>query len=73
MMKKPPEIIGIGHDGDGESRITKADEYLIVGGSEQTHEMMQETLAKATENAKRHGRRPNMDDVLDAERKVEGE
>ena len=48
--KKPAPgaaLLGLGFDNDdGHKRITTGDEFAIVGGSEQTHERMTETVIK---------------------------
>ena len=50
-------ILGIGLDnGDGHKRITTADQFAIVGGSEETHERMTETLVKTFEELKHRGK-----------------
>jgi hypothetical protein len=43
-------LLGVGLDcDDGHKRITKAEEFSIVGGSEQTHDRMTETVCKTFE------------------------
>ncbi len=49
-------LIGLGFDGDGQKRITSADKFDIIGGSEQTHEIMTETAMKTFEDLKRRGK-----------------
>ena len=50
-------ILGVGMDHtDGHQRITQAEQFAIVGGSEQTHERMTETLMKTTESLARRGK-----------------
>jgi len=49
-------LAGIGLDGaDGHTRITKGDNFHLVGGSKETHEQMQECAIKFTEALKRTG------------------
>ncbi len=49
-------LLGVGLDGqDGHHRQTKADDYLLVGGSEETHELLQEHAAKICEALDRRG------------------
>lgn len=51
-------ILGIGLDNrDGHKRLTRAEQFSIVGGSEQTHERMTETLVKTCEDLHKAGRR----------------
>ena len=49
-------ILGLGFDSkDGHLRITKGDNFRLLGGSEETHEMMQEKAVKINEQLdKRH-------------------
>ena len=49
-------ILGLGFDSeDGHLRITKGDNFRLFGGSEDTHEMMQEKAIKFNEQLdKRH-------------------
>ncbi len=35
-------FMGLGFDGDGHARITKGEDYVLLGGSSETHELMQE-------------------------------
>ena len=49
-------LIAVGLDNDdGHQRITEADDFLIVGGSEETHERMQETAVAFHEAMERKG------------------
>ena len=59
--KQPKEIsaqlIGVGLDQlDGHKRITKAEQFAIVGGSQETHERMTETVVKTFETLERRGK-----------------
>ena len=47
--------MGLDND-DGHKRITQADEFSIVGGSENTHERMTETVIKTFEDMKNDGK-----------------
>jgi hypothetical protein len=55
--KRQPKIsgiIGVGLDNeDGHKRITTGEKFLLVGGSENTHEQMTETIVKTFEELKR--------------------
>ncbi len=60
-MSRPNEnnahLLGIGLDNkDGHKRITKAEEFSIVGGSEETHQKMSETVIKTFEDMKQKGK-----------------
>jgi hypothetical protein len=51
-------LIGVGLDGkDGHTRITRASHVLLVGGSEETHERMQEFTVRLGERMKAEGKR----------------
>lgn len=55
--KRQPKIrgiVGVGLDNeDGHKRITTGDKFVLVGGSEVTHEKMTETIVKTFEELKR--------------------
>ena len=59
--KSKSHLLGLGLDGDGEKRITRAENFSIVGGSEETHEKIAETFIKTCEDLKRKGR--DLDDA----------
>ena len=48
-------FLGVGLDGDGHRRVTECDHFLLVGGSAETHERMQETAIKFGEALERRG------------------
>ena len=51
-------MLGIGLDGtDGQVRLTRGKNYQLVGGSEQTHAVMQETALKVNERLDQRGKR----------------
>ena len=55
-----PQVVGffgIGLDGDGHRRITKAKHFLLLGGSAETHERMQETAVKFEEALDKSGKK----------------
>jgi len=54
--KNKSHLLGIGLDGDGQKRITQAEKFSIVGGTEETHEAMTETAMKTFEDLKRRGK-----------------
>ena len=60
MPKKDTQqahLLGVGLDNDdGHKRITQAEEFSIVGGSENTHERMTETVIKTFEDMKNDGK-----------------
>jgi hypothetical protein len=59
--RNTPEVIGflgVGLDNqDGHQRLTRSDHFVIVGGSADTHERMQETAIKFDEALERRGKR----------------
>ena len=55
---KDAALLGVGFDNqDEETRLTKGDNYLLVGGSKQTHEIMQETAVRVNEQLEKKGKR----------------
>ena len=53
-------LLGVGLDNnDGHKRVTKGDNFYLVGGSEETHERMTETAVKFNEKLSRKGKRIN--------------
>ncbi|MBQ6534244.1 MAG: hypothetical protein IJI37_03665 [Opitutales bacterium] len=53
---KKSHLLGLGLDSDGEKRITQAEKFTLVGGTEETHEAMTETVIKTFEDLKRRGK-----------------
>ena len=54
---KPSHLLGVGLDNDdGHKRLTSAEQFTIVGGSEETHGRMTETVVKTFESLKRRGK-----------------
>lgn len=61
MGKKPQarrgHLLGLGLDNeDGHKRITRAEDFSLVGGSAETHERMTETAIKTFEELKARGK-----------------
>jgi hypothetical protein len=58
--RKEREIIGflgLGLDNkDGHDRITKSEHFLLVGGSTETHERMQDTAIRFDEGLRKRGK-----------------
>ena len=74
---KKPEVVGllgVGLDNeDGHKRITKGDEFLLVGGSEETHERMQDVAIRVTESLEKKGKRladASLEEVVDLIRRA---
>ena len=50
-------VVGLGLDGeDGHRRITRTEEMLLLGGSAETHERMQETAIRFSEGLEKRGK-----------------
>lgn len=51
-------LLGIGLDNqDGHTRLTRGDNFVLVGGSQETHERMQETAVRVNEHLQKKGQR----------------
>ena len=58
-------LLGVGLDGkDGHTRITKGEDFVLFGGSAETHEKMQDFTIRLTEKLQKKGKR-----IRDAEPK----
>ena len=58
QVSKEGHLLGLGLDNrDGHKRITRAEQFSIVGGSQETHDRMTETLIKTVEDLKSKGKR----------------
>lgn len=56
--KSKRAMLGLGLDAeDGQTRITRGKNFLLCGGSAETHEVMQETAIKINEHLDRRGQR----------------
>jgi len=54
---KPAHLLGIGLDNeDGHKRLTSAAQFTIVGGSDETHGRLTETVIKTFEELKVRGK-----------------
>jgi hypothetical protein len=57
-QKRQAAILGLGLDAaDGHTRLTRGDNFVLFGGSEDTHKSMQETVVKLNEELDRRGKR----------------
>jgi hypothetical protein len=59
--------VGLDHQ-DGHKRLTRSEHFLLVGGSEATHESMQEIAIKFSEKLDQCGKRlqdASVDEVLE--------
>ena len=59
--RKPPEsaaLLGLAFDNeDDQKRLTRGKNFVLCGGSQQTHSVMQETAIKINEHLDRRGKR----------------
>jgi hypothetical protein len=59
--KKQPEVVGfvgVGLDNeDGHQRLTRNENFLLVGGSQETHEQMQDVSIRFNESLQKRGKR----------------
>lgn len=62
-------FLGVGLDSkDGHQRLTENEHFLLVGGSEETHEKMQDVSIRFTDSLKKRGKELHetpVDEVLD--------
>lgn len=59
-------LLGVGLDNrDGEVRLTRGENFTLMGGSEETHSLMQETAVKVNEHLDRKGK--TLNDVSSSE------
>ena len=62
-------MLGLGLDSDGHKRVTSGSNFLLMGGSQETHEEMTEKVIKINEKLAANGRcleeisRQEFDDV----------
>jgi len=58
QRRKQTALLGLGLDGDdSDTRLTRGEEFVLFGGSEETHAKMQETTIKVTEKLDKQGKR----------------
>lgn len=56
--KRTAALLGLAFDAeDGQKRITRGKNFLLAGGSQETHSVMQETVLKVNERLDRKGKR----------------
>lgn len=58
QKRQKAKLIGVGLDGkeEEEFRVTRSEDFHIVGGSKDTHEQMQEKCIKFTEKVQSRGK-----------------
>ena len=55
--RKQAALLGLGLDNqDGHTRLTRGKTFVLYGGSEETHAVMQETAIKVNERLDRRGK-----------------
>ena len=65
-QRKQSAILGLGLDGDdGHTRLTRGKNFVLYGGSHETHAQMQETAVKINEQLDRRGKQ--LEDVSPSE------
>jgi hypothetical protein len=61
LRKKPAErravMLGLGLDSDGHKRVTTGGNFILMGGSHETHEVMTEKTIKINEKLAASGKR----------------
>ena len=51
-------LLGLGLDGDdGHQRLTRGDDFVLLGGSQETHGRMQDLVLKMNERLKKGGKK----------------
>jgi hypothetical protein len=67
-------FVGVGLDNqDGHQRLTRAEHFLLVGGSEETHGRMQEVSIRFNESLEQRGKRlqdASVQEVVDLMRRA---
>ena len=58
-------MVGLGLDSDGHKRVTTGSNFLLVGGSQETHEVMTEKVIKINEKLAAKGKQ--LEEVSHAE------
>jgi len=57
-QKKSAALLGVAFDAqDGHTRLTRGKNFVLVGGSQETHSAMQETAVKINEQLDKRGKR----------------
>lgn len=57
-QRKRAHMLGLGLDNeDGHARVTRGENFHLLGGSQETHEQMQETCIKINEKLADRGKR----------------
>lgn len=62
-------LMGIGFDSDGHARVTTGDDFVLVGGTEDTHGAMQDGVERFQETLEKMGtdlQNASEDEVMEA-------
>ena len=54
--KKKAVMVGLGMDSDGHKRVTTGDNFVVAGGTQDTHDQMTETVVKINEKLTERGK-----------------
>ena len=54
--KRKAMMLGVGLDSDGHKRLTTGPNFALIGGTEETHEVMTEKAVKINEKLKARGK-----------------
>jgi len=54
--KRKAVMVGVGMDSDGHKRLTQGPNFVLVGGSKETHEDMTEKVVKINEKLAKKGK-----------------
>ena len=54
--KKKSVMLGLGMDSDGHKRITTGDNFVVAGGTQDTHDQMTEKVVKINEKLTERGK-----------------
>jgi hypothetical protein len=63
--RKKALMVGVGLDSDGHKRVTTGENFTLVGGSKETHEVMTEKVIKINEKLSAKGKQ--LEEVSGAE------
>ena len=55
--QKKAIMLGVGLDSDGHKRVTTGDNFILAGGTKETHEVMTEKVIKINEKLNAVGKR----------------
>ena len=50
-------LVGLGLDSDGHKRLTTGENFVLAGGTQETHEVMTEKAIKINEKLRERGKR----------------